>query len=353
MKKWLLLLAIAFVWFPAFAQDTTTEEELTPDTVIYIEDEGMVTITTLGEVDTNLTQYQADAAVTNGAYTAQDGTFMVPMSLADQQALATQSNMSVTDGELGDREAGGTIEKAYNQSWGISGIFEAYIDALARISGDASTRAFEAHLYAGGKIFTKDFRAVAFDANMQNNGTQPTASSSFKVFGYTVWETGDIKLWYANSWNKEYSATKRFMIGPIPVSVTGTIGGTLAIDARIGLTDDGFGIQGTAIPNLNTYGACSAAVDIWIAAIGVKGKIIFLYDSLSIRAGVTYIPDIEIIQLFLKINNSLEALSGSISVYVEIKIPFVGTKRYEKVIFSWTGFKKEWVLLDLTKTVQL
>lgn len=353
MKKWLLLLAIAFVWFPVFAQEPT-EEELTPDTVLYIENEdGMVQITTLGDVSNNLVQYESDTVATHGSYTAADGTYMVPMSLADQEALNAQTGTTLANGELQTgREPGGTLEKAYNQSWGISGLFEAYLDALARVSGSGESRNFTAHLYAGGKLFSKDFRALAFDANMANNGTHPTASTSFKVFGITVWETGEVKLYWEKSWNKEYKATKRFFIGPVPVSVTGIIGGTLSISIYLGLSDDGLGLQGTAVPHLNTYGACEAAVDIWVAAIGVKGQITFLDDRLSIRVGAAYIPDINILELSLTINNTLSALAGSISVYIEIKLGF-WNKRYEKVIFSWAGITDNSVWLDVSKTFEL
>lgn len=353
MKKLLILLALAFVWFPAFAQ----EEQLTPDTVLFIENEGSVQIMTADEVWQNLQSQQADLQITNGAYSVSEDEFAVPMALADQQSLSQQAAMDIAAGELGitgeGREAGGTIEKSYYQEWGIKSVFSAYIDALAKIYGDAATRTFTAHLYAGGYLFTKNFKAVEFDANMANNGTQPTASTSCKIFGYTLFDVKDVKLYIEKSWNKEWSATKRFMIGPIPVSVTGTIGGTLGFNASISLTDDGFGIQGTVVPFLNTYGKAEAAVDIWIAKAGVEGQIILLNNRLVIIASVSFIPDVMILELALRIDDSLEALSGKISIFAAIRKPWGGWYKYSYTLFEWTGIKKEWNLLDLRKTIEL
>lgn len=356
MKKWLILLAFAFVWFPVFAQEPV-EEEMTPDTVLFIENEGSIQIVTAGEVWQNLETQEANLQVTNGAYATSEDEFVVPMALADQQSLNQQGTLDLTAGEMGysgdSREAGGTIEKSYYNEWGIKSIFSAYLDALARISGDAASRKFEAHLYAGGYLFTKNLKAVEFDANMNNNGTQPTASTSCKIFGYTLFDVKDVKLYIEKSWSKEWSATKRFMIGPIPVSVTGTVGGTLGFNARISLTDDGFGIQGSVVPFLNTYGKAEAAVDIWIAKVGVEGQIIFLNNRLVIIASVTYVPDVSILELALRIDDSLEALSGKISIFAAIRKPWGGWKKYSFTLFEWAGIKKEWNLLDLRKTIEL
>lgn len=353
MKKWIILLALAFVWFPAFAQETT--EELTPDTVLFIENEGSVQIMTADEVWQNLEAQQSDLQITHGAYAVSEDEFYVPMSLADQQSLNQQSTLDIAAGELGvtGDSRGDALEKSYYGEWGIKSVFSAYIDALAKIYGDAANRTFEAHLYAGGYVFTKNFKAVEFDANMRNNGTQPTASTSCKIFGYTLFNVQDVKLYIEKSWNKEWSATKRFMIGPIPVSVTGTIGGTLGFNASISLTDDGLGIQGTVVPYLNTYGKAEAAVDIWIAKAGVEGEIILLNNRLVIIASVTYIPDVSLLELALRIDDSLEALSGKISIFAAIRKPWGGWKKYSYTLFQWTGIKKEWNLLNLSKTVEL
>jgi len=355
MKKWLILFAFLFVWFSAFAQETT-EEELTPDTILYLENENGVQIMTADQVWQNLETQEADLQVTNGAYSVSEDEFVVPMSLADQQSLSAQGSMPVELGEFTPqtgREAGGTLEKAYYNEWGIPSTFSAYIDALAKIYGDASTRTFTAHLYAGGYVFTKNFKAVEFDANMANNTDKPTASTSCKIFGYTLFDVKDVKLYIEKSWNKEWSTTKRFMIGPIPVSVTATVGGTLGFRASITLSDDGFGIQGNVVPFLGTYGKAEAAIDIWIAKVGVEGEIVLLNDTLIITGTVSFFPDVMSIDFNLRIDNKLEALSGKIDIFAAIRKPWGGWKKYTYTLFKWDGIKNDWNLLNETKSIDL
>ncbi len=348
MKKTIIALAFFFVWFSAFAQ-----EELTPDTTIYIENEGAVQVLTAAEVWQNLEAFEAETKITNGAYAVSDSEYVIPMSLAEQDSLQQQGQMDIALGESSSREAGSTIEKSYYQEWGIKSTFSAYIDAVARVSGDLATRTFHGHLYAGGYLFTKNIKVVEFDANMSNNSDHPTANTSCKIFGISLFNVSDLKLYIEKSWSKEYSVTKRFFIGPIPVSVTGTIGGTLGFNANIGLTDDGFGIQGSVIPHLNTYGKAEAAVDIWIAKAGVEGEIIFLDNQLIIRAGVSFIPDVNLLELGLYIHDNLEALAGKISVFAAIRKPWGGWKKYSWTLFEWPGFKKGWTLLDEKKVIEL
>jgi len=351
MKKWLvILLSLAFVWFPAFAQEV--EEELTADTMLYIESDGMVQIMTAGEVWTNLETQEADLQVTHGAYYLSEDHFYVPMSLADQQSLNSQTEMEAMPLTALGESRGNDINVGYQNEWGIKSTFSAYIDALISVSGDLASRAFEAHLYAGGYLFTKNIKVVEFDANMRNNGTSPTASTSFKLFGTTVFNTGELKLSLEKSWNKEWSATKRFMIGPIPVSVSGTIGGTLGFKAYIGLTEEGLGIQGVAIPWLNTYGKCEAAVDIWIAKAGVRGEIVFVDNKLIISAGVAFIPVAKVVELSLAVDDELKALAGKIDIFAAIRKPWGGWKEWTWNLFTWGGIVKTWNLVDLTKTIE-
>lgn len=363
MKKFTLLLALLmFVGF-SFAQERVYDE----DTIIYITTEEGVRIVTSEEMWGEFDDYEAQTKINNNAHNSDkdmgigDGEnaeehYVVPMLNTETSELAKQKqefDENTTDYVQGPAEepSRNDFSAGYNNSWGIPAIFEAYIDAIITVYGDQATRTFHAHFIAGGKVFGQDMKALEFNADMSNNAGSPTASASLRIFGQTYWQSNEIKLFYKNSWNKEYSWTYRFMIGPIPVSVTATVGGTLGIDLSLQLAGEGLGIVAAGVPSVLLYGSASAQVDIVIAKAGVEGTIVFLENHLTISASVFYVPVANTLQLVLTVTDDLLALKGKITIFAAIRKPWGGWKKFSKVLFQWDGIKKEWTIFKKNKTI--
>jgi hypothetical protein len=362
MKKFTLLLVLfLFVGF-SFAQE---EPIYDADTVLYITTEEGVRVVTTEEMWGDFDNYEAQSKIDNNAHTSQENMgiedgetaeehFVVPMlnteaSELQKQAQEFTANTADYVPSEGDSR-GDDMQSGYNKSWGIPSIFEAYIDAIVMITGGTEDRTFHAHFIAGGKVFSKDMKALELNADMANNSSSPTASASCKVFGQTIWQSNEIKLYINKSWSKEKSWTWRFMIGPIPVSVTATVGGTLGFSARLQLSDEGYGITGLLLPNVNLYGKASAQVDIVIAKAGVEGEIVFLDNHLYISASVLFIPT-NTVKFLLQITNNLVALKGKITIFAAIRKPWGGWKKFSKVLFEWAGITKNWTIFDASKTI--
>lgn len=340
MKKFLLLLLLCAIAMPVWAQE---EQEITPETVIYIQDGDVIRVMTVEEVQGELDNY--DDYLKTDSYAYEDnGTLYIPMHPDEVAALKAQKEIDAFEDEYGTR--GESFSKEYKEEWGIQSKFSAYIDAAMSVSGDELTRALHAHFYAGGYVFGKDFRVLAVDANMENNDHHPSASASLKVLGSTVW-SAEKELYKEWTWDYDplFKHTWRFMVGPVPVSVTASISGQLRLYLGLELYEDGLGIAGNVTPGATLSGAVDACVDILIFKVGVEGSIEFIKVDMPFVPYVTYIPEVGIV-IGLKIKLRLEALKGQISIIVEVNL-FLKKKKWTFKLWDWDGIKKEYILCNL------
>lgn len=354
MKKFLLLLLLCAIAMPVWAQE---EQEITPETVIYIQDGDVIRVMTVEEVQGELDTYD-DTLKTNSYAYEENGTLYIPMHPDDVAALKAQESIDAYEEEYETR--GQSFSKEYKEEWGIKKYFSAFIDAAMTVDGDASNRALNGHFYAGGYVFTKEFRILEFDANIVNNNPYPeelssksteelssrsTASASLKILGATVWSASQDLYWeWTKVWDPLFSHTWRFMVGPIPVSVTASISGELRLWLGIELYEDGLGIEGDVIPGATLTGKVDACVDILIVKVGVEGSIEFIKVDMKFAPHVAYIPETGI-NIGLKIKLRLEALKGQISIIVEINL-FLKKKKWTFKLWDWEGIKKNYVLYD-------
>lgn len=340
MKKFLLLLLLCAIAMPVWAQE---EQELTPETVVYIQDGDVIRVMTVEEVQGELDTYDDDLKTNSYAY-EEDGVLYIPMNPDEVAALEAQKSIDAYEEEYGNR--GESFSKEYRDEWGIKSKFSAYIDAAMSVSGDEETRALHAHFYAGGYVFGKDFRVLAIDANMANNAHNPSASASLKVLDKTIWSAEkELSYRWSKVWDPLFKHTWRFMVGPIPVSVTASISGEVRLYLGLELAEDGLGISGNVTPGATLSGAVDACVDIFIAKVGIEGSIEFIKLDMPFIPYVTYIPEVGV-RLGLRIKLRLEALKGKISIIVEINL-FLKKKKWTFKLWEFDGIKKDYVLCNV------
>jgi len=309
--------------------------DVSPDTIVSISDGNTVRIITAEELHNELEMYKKDVTISHGAYEREDGVFVIPMKPEVKAQLEEQLKDENEDFE--ELDSRGSIGKNYYKSWGNAEYFAAYIDAGLTLNGNASTRSLDAHFYAGGTVFNRDVRVLSLDANLRNNSSSPYAAASVKIFNQTVWSQSQ-NLYYERDWSKSWKVTQRFMVGPVPVSVTASIGGSIGFKIALGLTASDFGIEGKLIPRLSVRGTAEACVDAVVAKAGVRGSLTFLNTTF------TFTPSAKPKQLSLNIDAKVTALSGSIKVIAEI----LGEGVWELELFSWAGYINSWNLYNKT-----
>ena len=343
MKNLLIVLALLVVVSFNFAQ------ELTPETEITIQYSDHSRTLTMAELESELATY-ADA---NNGY-KQDGVTVIPMSGQDREYLKQQADLmqatavdykAAKSGTSSDRQTGMT----YSDQWGIEDTFSAYVDAAAVFTGDAALRKFDAHFHTGAYILGSQIEVIGIGCIMQSGESTPAQAETYcRVFGAEYTWSGALE--YNWSVDGEYSASTIIMIGPVPVTVKGIVGGRLGFHAYLSIVEGG--IQGTFTPNLVLWGKAQASVDAGIAEVGVRGEIVFLNDSLPVTGSVRLKPDLTSLEFHIKAENYLAALSGKIEIFLKVWTP-VGHEDFAYTLFEWEGISKYWIIFEEHKTVEL
>lgn len=245
----------------------------------------------------------------------------------------------------------GFLEKSYTQSWGNSS-FGTSVDVFAKIYGSAANRQLKSHTIANGVVLSQNFQLMAFETNVVNNGTAPTALTTYKIMGYTVLALNDTVLTYNNSWNKEYRITKNLMVGPVEVAVTGIVGGNFACADQLDLTTTNTDIQNQSTPSITTYGKCEVATSVQYATASTSGSLVYLNLKVETYAIGVYDKDLNAISLILYMNLDLKTLAGTVVVNATLAKPDVDPENYSLTLYSGAGFTKNEVLIDENKVVE-
>ena len=343
MKNLLLVLALLSVFTCSFAQ------ELTPETQITIQYADHARTLTMAELQCEMETF----ATSNDGY-KQDNVTVIPMSGQDREYLKQQSELMETSAidyksgqsrSTGDRQTGMT----YNEQWGIEDTFSAYVDAAAVFTGDANLRKFDAHFLTGAYIMGSQIEVIGIGCLMQSGESTPAQAETYcRVFGAEYTWSGSLE--YQWSVEGEYAASTVIMIGPVPVTVKGIVGGRLGFHAYLSVVEGG--IQGTFTPNIVLWGKAQASVDAVIAEVGVRGEIVFLNDSLPVTGSVRLKPNLTTLEFHIKAENYLAALSGKIEIFLKVWTP-VGHEDFAFTLFEWEGITKYWIIFEEHKTIEL
>lgn len=335
MKKFLLLLLLCAIAMPVWAQE---EQEITPETVIYIQDGDVIRVMTVADVQDELDTYDKKMVSEYNAYEDNDGNMIIPMHPDYIEALKEQEALDAYEETIKTR--GQSFDYSYSKEWGVKELFAAYIDASMTVSGDKNTRELHSHFYAGGTVFTADVRIVSFEADVANE----TASASFKILGLCDWSgSQNLSYTYKTPTYTIFEYKWIFMVGPIPVEVTAGLTGKVWVKLGINLSGEGLGIMGYAVPGAEINGKCSAGVTVVIASIKIQGEITFLNIVMPLYASVYYMPGSGL-TMELEIELELVALKGKIEIVVEINL-FFTKKSWSFTLWDWEGITKKCTLI--------
>ncbi|MBF0298092.1 MAG: hypothetical protein HQK51_05190 [Oligoflexia bacterium] len=243
-----------------------------------------------------------------------------------------------------------SLKASYDQVWGNTSLFAAYIEASLENYGSRIERRSTIAFGAGGHVFGQKVALVDFDSNIKR-GTG-ASHSKLSVLGKVKWESSTPALNTNLRYQDEFSKRQRFWVGPLPVSVGGAVGGALGANLAITSPND-LTISGSATPYVDSYGKADAAIDIWLARAGIEGQVRIIKDSIPTQLTISYTPATQKLQTNLKVQNELKSLDGKISVYAKIRKLWGGWKKWSKTIFSWNGFEKTWKLIDQNITVNI
>ncbi|WP_141621474.1 hypothetical protein [Myxococcus sp. AB036A] len=146
-----------------------------------------------------------------------------------------------------------------------------------------------------------------------------------------------------------FSASKTFTILFIPVTVTASLNGTagIKVDGSVNTTV----VKLIATPKGSIYASASAAVNVWVASIGVEGNLTLINVSLP-TTGQLVSTSCSTLDWNLKSDFNLNTLSGNLKAFVKVKLLFI-KKKASLTIAKWSGSTKNWTLVNTTSTVPL
>ena len=278
----------------------------------------------------------------------------IPMDLAHLQTLKYQSDAFKNPGQVEDTPqykdrsaefSGGYARAMGNEYFGV----DANAGYGVKVTKD-NQRA-DANLTVSGTLLKENISV--FDAQA-HNATGENSYAFVSVFGQKVWEATSPTFSGDKEFDRSEGARARFWLGPVPLSVGGSVGGRLGAQYDIrGLVGEKL-VTGVVRPYLDTYGNVDAAVDAYVAAAGVFGSIKFLGVTIPVDANLKY--DIAAAEpkliAELDVATNFEALSGRVGLFAEIDY-WLDSERWEKTLFSWAGFKENLSLFNQRESLPL
>ncbi|MBF0258619.1 MAG: PD40 domain-containing protein [Desulfamplus sp.] len=209
------------------------------------------------------------------------------------------------------------------------------------------------------KIFGYTVTVLAVDAEFDFNGDTPL-DAYFKynvsiLEGDTVWsdnrvlrdyfkDADEISLWDTKDKNgnekyskdKEKKWTKRFTVGPVPMSVTGGLTGEIGIRAEVKYAKGNkFILEGGPYASLNGMLELGA-VDIYVASVGVGTDLKLIEVFLKLTPRVQIVPSFPVAIFRFDAPIVLSTLDGNAYLYAEIDY-LISSKRWKYTIIEWDG----------------
>jgi hypothetical protein len=137
------------------------------------------------------------------------------------------------------------------------------------------------------KFLNRSVKGVEFTAATENNQGRKSATYSLQVVGYTV-DSGTKTVSY--TWNKGINQTLvscslPLMVGPIPVTISGSIGGGASIGYTLQLATTGVGLSGQAA--VWESGSASAGVGAPLLNVALRADLTLGKTSLNPSVNVT------------------------------------------------------------------
>ncbi|HEX8539589.1 MAG TPA: hypothetical protein VF664_19140, partial [Cystobacter sp.] len=276
--------------------------------------------------------------------------------LSVDQGLIPEANQHMVPGPLEFlpwTNPNQTFNKTYTriERFGNS-VFGAGYSLNATVTAETATtnREKKVDAVAEGKVFGTAFsyeqELVLGRANISGQqGGDNSGTAALYAVGQQIWSTNLYATYSPTpiNWSRTFfSATKRFMVGPVPISVKASLAGgvKLAVTGQIGPTV----AKLSAIPGGWANVNASAAVDVIILAFGLEGALSLVNATLP-SSGEVFWP-LCTLDWKLKSNLELNTLAGTLKLYAKLKILFI-KKTWWVTIASWSGITRNWSLIDL------
>ncbi|WP_233262290.1 hypothetical protein [Vitiosangium sp. GDMCC 1.1324] len=248
----------------------------------------------------------------------------------------------------------GTFNKTYSrvERFG-NNIFGAGYAVNATITAETATPTQDKRVdaMAEGKIVGTAFNyeKELVRGRAQVSGQQGGANSgtaALYALGQEIWSTNLYATYEPApiNWSRTFfSASKSFMVGPVPITVKASLAGgvKLAVKGIVGPTV----ARLTATPGGWSNVTASASVDVIILAFGLEGALSLINASLP-SVGELFWP-VCTLDWTLKSNLDLNTLSGTLKLFARIKFLFF-KKTWWVTIAEWSGITRNWSLLNLT-----
>lgn len=178
-----------------------------------------------------------------------------------------------------------------------------------------------------------------------------TASDSMylKILGTSVWSHSGAATMSVNpSWSRTLaSASTLIWLGPVPVTLSASGGGTIGVQASFGYS--GGLLAAKARPYGNLKATASAGVDLLVASAGVSANLTLIDASLPAVASLSLLTATDGKSQFkydLDLDASLNTLSGNVQLWAKVWYVF-GSKKWTTTVASWSGITATYPIVDV------
>lgn len=282
-------------------------------------------------------------------------------------ATSTASPLKQVAGPGGDlnrnRAARGRIlfDRRFRQSFGDRKKFSAYLDL--RSYGDIIGSQGKAVLNSDGRgdVYVLGRGINLFRAFARGDGNVSGGSAYYrgymKVFGRTYLDqSASTSSGFSRSWSLSWSEERtlgsaRFFAGPIPISVSGGVRGSLGFGAALSFSGGKVVATGD-IFSVRMSGFARGGVDVGFASGGVGASLLVLNEKLSV-SGVADLSEVgrRRVAMSLVAHNRLKAIQGEFYLFARYPVYrfccSIRTKESRLTLYR-TGalYNKNWKLLN-------
>lgn len=207
---------------------------------------------------------------------------------------------------------------------------------------------FSAYGNVYADLWGKRFVLVDGRGGVLNDSCIPILRRGFevRVLGATLWSSysgGASTITFQHAWSREKSASRTFLVGPVPVTLEAGLEGTLGFRATLSAAP-GAVLSASAGPRATLTGFARASINLVVASGGVTAEVEFIELTVTAHATLTVpCPDQGGPQLTFSVPWSLRTLDGRIYLWVKYPAPTwknPGKKKTKTwTLVDWKGFE--------------
>jgi hypothetical protein len=218
------------------------------------------------------------------------------------------------------------------------------IDTFIQATNATATTAKKVSAYIEGKVkgtafnHTKELIRARIDVAGQQGGTN-SGTAKLYAMGQLIYSqnlAANFSLTPVNLSRNFFSAKKTFMVGPVPVTVTAALKGGVRLSLSGSISPTLAKLNATPGGYVNV--TASAAVNVIIVSFGVSGSLSLINVNIPATAELNW-PICSALTWKLGASLSLNTLSGTLKLFVKVKILFV-KKTWYVTIAKWSGITK-------------